>query len=186
MSVFWPLQNWFLPIIRHLLAWDHHVTRAFVYKDVSEENFASDIRVENRAGGFIWNFGTYQLTRRRISEVCNFNIRRSDNLKFQLLVGWILRSVDHDSFFAFAGKAQCWIEFQQPWQWQMYMTLVAVSLFVLPALIISGCYTTIVLTIWSKSKALAPSASRGKATTSKVILLLNILKPSGYFTCHQV
>ncbi|XP_069697680.1 cardioacceleratory peptide receptor-like isoform X2 [Periplaneta americana] len=54
------------------------------------------------------------------------------------------------------GKAQCWIEFQEPWQWQVYMTLVAVALFVLPALIISGCYTVIVLTIWSKSKILTP------------------------------
>jgi hypothetical protein len=75
--------------------------------------------------------------------------------------------------FAVAGKKQCWIEFQQPWQWQTYMTLVAVSLFVVPAIIISGCYTIIVQTIWSKSKNLAPSGSRGKTNTIKVILLLN-------------
>jgi uncharacterized protein YceK len=53
------------------------------------------------------------------------------------------------------------------------MTLVAVSLFVVPALIISGCYTIIVQTIWSKSKNLAPSVSRGKTNTAQVILLLN-------------
>jgi neuropeptide S receptor 1 len=53
------------------------------------------------------------------------------------------------------------------------MTVVAMSLFVVPAVIISGCYTIIVLTIWSKSKTLAPSAGRGKANTSKVIILLN-------------
>jgi neuropeptide S receptor 1 len=75
--------------------------------------------------------------------------------------------------FAVAGKKQCWIEFQQPWQWQTYMTLVAVSLFVVPALIISGCYTIIVQTIWSKSKTLAPSVSRGKKNTTKFIILLN-------------
>jgi neuropeptide S receptor 1 len=66
-------------------------------------------------------------------------------------------------FTSTAGKTQCWIELQDPWQWQLYMTLVAISLFVVPALIISGCYTVIVLTIWNKSKTLTPtSSSRGE------------------------
>jgi neuropeptide S receptor 1 len=84
-----------------------------------------------------------------------------------------VRCFEQDDVFAVAGKTQCWIEFQQPWQWQMYMTLVAVSLFVVPALIISGCYTIIVLTIWNKSKTLAPNDRRGKTNRTKVILLLN-------------
>jgi hypothetical protein len=93
--------------------------------------------------------------------------------KSQFLPCWFVGCFEQDDVFAVAGTKQCWIEFQQPWQWQMYMTLVAVSLFVVPALIISGCYTVIVLTIWSKSKTLAPNASRGKTNTTKVILLLN-------------
>ncbi|KDR17833.1 hypothetical protein L798_06780, partial [Zootermopsis nevadensis] len=51
---------------------------------------------------------------------------------------------------------QCWIEFPHQWQWQLYMTLVAVTVFIVPAFIITACYTVIVLTIWSKSKILTP------------------------------
>ncbi|XP_072399208.1 cardioacceleratory peptide receptor-like isoform X3 [Diabrotica undecimpunctata] len=51
---------------------------------------------------------------------------------------------------------QCWIDLKQQWQWQVYMTSVAVALFVIPALIISACYTVIVWTIWTKSKLLIP------------------------------
>jgi uncharacterized protein YceK len=87
--------------------------------------------------------------------------------KFQFLLCCIESCFEQADAFAVAGKTQCWIEFQQPWQWQMYMTVVAVSLFVVPTLIISGCYTIIVLTIWSKSKTLAPSANRGKTNTTK-------------------
>ncbi|CAG2062841.1 unnamed protein product [Timema podura] len=55
------------------------------------------------------------------------------------------------------GKLQCWIDFPEPWQWQVYMTSVAVALFIIPAVIISACYTVIVVTIWSKSKVLTPT-----------------------------
>lgn len=50
-----------------------------------------------------------------------------------------------------AGHLQCWIELAEPWQWQVYMTVVSVVLFLIPALIISACYAIIVSTIWSKS-----------------------------------
>ncbi|CAH1115590.1 unnamed protein product [Psylliodes chrysocephalus] len=50
---------------------------------------------------------------------------------------------------------QCWIDLLQ-WQWKVYMTLVALALFVIPALIISACYMIIVWTIWTKSKLLIP------------------------------
>lgn len=56
----------------------------------------------------------------------------------------------------FSGLSQCWIDLL-PWQWQVYMTLVSVVLFLVPALIIGGCYTVIVWTIWSKSKLLITS-----------------------------
>ncbi|XP_069696760.1 cardioacceleratory peptide receptor-like [Periplaneta americana] len=58
------------------------------------------------------------------------------------------------------GRMQCWIDFTEQWHWQLYMTLVAVTLFVVPALIISACYTVIVSTIWSKSKQLTPDPNR--------------------------
>jgi neuropeptide S receptor 1 len=59
-----------------------------------------------------------------------------------------------------SGRLQCWIDFSEQWQWQLYMTLVAVTLFVVPAVIISACYTIIVSTIWSTSKQLTPDPNR--------------------------
>ncbi|XP_065225937.1 cardioacceleratory peptide receptor-like isoform X2 [Planococcus citri] len=53
------------------------------------------------------------------------------------------------------GKTQCWIELE-PWQWKVYMTLVAITVFLIPAIIITACYTIIVYTIWTKSKTLSP------------------------------
>ncbi|RZF46438.1 hypothetical protein LSTR_LSTR012513 [Laodelphax striatellus] len=48
------------------------------------------------------------------------------------------------------GQLQCWIELTE-WQWQLYMTVVALLIFVIPAIIITACYAIIVSTIWSKS-----------------------------------
>ncbi|XP_017768811.1 PREDICTED: cardioacceleratory peptide receptor [Nicrophorus vespilloides] len=49
------------------------------------------------------------------------------------------------------GAPQCWIELPSQVHWQVYMCLVSVSLFLIPALIIASCYTIIIATIWSKS-----------------------------------
>lgn len=49
------------------------------------------------------------------------------------------------------GTLQCWIEFERQWQWQMYMTLVSVTLFIIPAGIIAACYVVIIVTIWSEN-----------------------------------
>ncbi|XP_022235710.1 cardioacceleratory peptide receptor-like isoform X2 [Limulus polyphemus] len=58
------------------------------------------------------------------------------------------------------GRLQCWIDMEN-WQWRLYMPLVAVSVFFFPAVVISGCYTVIVYTIWTKSKSLSYPKSRG-------------------------
>ncbi|XP_077490821.1 cardioacceleratory peptide receptor-like [Amblyomma americanum] len=75
------------------------------------------------------------------------------------------------------GRLQCWIELQL-WQWQIYMTLVACSLFFVPALLIAACYIVIVHTIWRRSKVLGGvpgmendtrrSSSRGVIPKAKV------------------
>ena len=57
------------------------------------------------------------------------------------------------------GQVQCWIDLPSPWQWQLYLTLVAVSLLVLPALLIFACYIVIVRTIWVQSAALTMATS---------------------------
>ncbi|XP_060850559.1 cardioacceleratory peptide receptor isoform X1 [Rhopalosiphum padi] len=54
------------------------------------------------------------------------------------------------------GRTQCWIE-MSPWQWKLYLSIVATTVFVVPAIVISGCYAIIVYTIWSKSKLLSPA-----------------------------
>ncbi|XP_033611290.1 cardioacceleratory peptide receptor-like [Cryptotermes secundus] len=64
------------------------------------------------------------------------------------------------------GRLQCWIDFSEQWQWQLYMTLVAVTLFVVPAVIISACYAIIVTTIWSTSKQLTPDPNRRQSRNS--------------------
>ena len=53
---------------------------------------------------------------------------------------------------------QCWITFDEPWQWQVYMTLVSMTLFVIPAILIAACYIIIVCTIWNKGKELSVRA----------------------------
>ncbi|XP_013184481.1 cardioacceleratory peptide receptor [Amyelois transitella] len=55
------------------------------------------------------------------------------------------------------GQLQCWIELGTPQRWQIWMTLVSTMIFVLPALTIAACYAVIVLTIWTKSKAVVMS-----------------------------
>lgn len=49
----------------------------------------------------------------------------------------------------------------EPWRWQLYMSLVAILLFFIPALIISLCYAIIVRTIWDKGTYLGTS-ERGR------------------------
>jgi len=56
----------------------------------------------------------------------------------------------------FSGRLQCWIEFGEAWQWQVYMSLVAATLFAAPALIIAACYAVIVATIWRQGRQLQP------------------------------
>ena len=77
---------------------------------------------------------------------------------------------------------QCWIEFpitSSNWHWKLYMTLVAFSLFVIPAILIASCYFVIVITIWKKGKVMAPPTvtqsllPRGE----KMLQTVNDLKP---------
>lgn len=55
---------------------------------------------------------------------------------------------------------QCWIDLGSPIQWKIYMSLVSFSLFIAPTLIIGGCYTVIVVTIWSQGAALRQGPTR--------------------------
>jgi neuropeptide S receptor len=63
--------------------------------------------------------------------------------------------------FLLKGRTQCWIELGESWKWQLYMSLVASVLFIIPALIISLCYAIIVKTIWEKGTYMGTKA-RGR------------------------
>ena len=68
------------------------------------------------------------------------------------------------------GRTQCWIE-MSPWQWKLYISIVATTVFVVPAIVISGCYAIIVYTIWSKSKLLSPAKNNTLQRGTKSELL---------------
>jgi len=56
---------------------------------------------------------------------------------------------------------QCWIAFPEPWHWRLWMTLVCISLFFIPAIIIASCYAVIVITIWRKGQTMqAPKVTQ--------------------------
>lgn len=55
------------------------------------------------------------------------------------------------------GELQCWIDLGNPKRWRIWVTLVSMMIFILPALTIAACYAVIVLTIWTKSKAVVMS-----------------------------
>ena len=63
------------------------------------------------------------------------------------------------------GHPQCWINLE-PWQWQMYITLVASSLFFIPAIIITACYSIIVSTIWRKGRSMGNLANYSTDSSS--------------------
>ena len=82
------------------------------------------------------------------------------------------------------GRPQCWIHLEQ-WQWQLYITLVALSLFFIPAIIITLCYSIIVHTIWTKSKIMMVSHKKNKSnvkTHSKGKSSISSKIDSYYFT----
>ncbi|XP_030757140.1 cardioacceleratory peptide receptor-like [Sitophilus oryzae] len=87
----------------------------------------------------------------------------SKRAKLLVVLAWSVSVIfSAPTLFLFEEKPvedipQCWIDLQV-WQWKLYMTLVALVLFVVPALIISTCYLIIVWTIWSKSRNLNPIA----------------------------
>jgi neuropeptide S receptor 1 len=65
---------------------------------------------------------------------------------------------------------QCWITFDEPWQWQVYMTLVSMTLFVIPAILIAACYIIIVCTIWNKGKELSVCNLLSSVETNAVLI----------------
>lgn len=63
---------------------------------------------------------------------------------------------------------QCWIplpEWEPEWV-QVYFTLVAITLFFVPTILISACYIIIVITIWKKGKAMQTTSGQSESINS--------------------
>ncbi|XP_060065612.1 cardioacceleratory peptide receptor-like [Ylistrum balloti] len=50
-------------------------------------------------------------------------------------------------------KVQCWMFLPEPWMWKVYITLIAMAIFVVPALIIMFSYLFIICIIWRKNSS---------------------------------
>lgn len=72
----------------------------------------------------------------------------------------------------------CYLDLSEKWHWMLYVTLLAVSLFIIPAVIIIVCYTTIVYVIWKNSHLLMPSPD-GSTKGSKRNKSKNYIRPTG-------
>ncbi|XP_022697696.1 cardioacceleratory peptide receptor-like isoform X2 [Varroa jacobsoni] len=82
-------------------------------------------------------------------------------------------------------RKQCWIDLSAD-HWKLYMTLVAVSLFFIPTIIIAACYSIIVYTIWTKSKVLSyPKSSLTSSKVSKSSLSVGGVSTKSQKSCHS-
>ncbi|XP_064647230.1 cardioacceleratory peptide receptor-like isoform X2 [Lineus longissimus] len=68
------------------------------------------------------------------------------------------------------GFKNCWIFMTETWHWQVYITLIAISLFIIPAIIIAVCYGIIIFIVWVKSRDLLPKKKSKKSKTNGTIL----------------
>lgn len=92
-----------------------------------------------------------------------------------------MRNYKENQNLLHTGVVQCWIDFPEAWQWKLYMTVVALTIFLFPTLIITACYAIIVYTIWSKSKMMTVGAhALGVPSESSHLLFLNSIF-SGFF-----
>ena len=63
------------------------------------------------------------------------------------------------------GRPQCWITLE-PWEWKVYISLVATSLFFIPAIIIAACYSIIVTVIWRRGRNQTSLPTTSSTTTT--------------------
>lgn len=88
--------------------------------------------------------------------------------KLLIFFAWLLSAVFSIPLFILyeediiQGVRQCWIELGEPWRWQLYMLLVATTLFFIPAVIITLCYAIIVKTIWDKGTYKMPKERKNR------------------------
>ncbi|XP_052223944.1 cardioacceleratory peptide receptor-like [Dreissena polymorpha] len=52
------------------------------------------------------------------------------------------------------GDSHCIMTLQERWHWKVYITLIAMTAFIIPAAVIISCYTIIICVIWGKGRGL--------------------------------
>ncbi|XP_053385972.1 cardioacceleratory peptide receptor-like isoform X2 [Mercenaria mercenaria] len=93
-----------------------------------------------------------------IARPMNFT-RKATTVRALVNTAWIASGVlSVPSFLLFdtydhtSGKQYCIMNLHETWHWQLYTTLVALTAFIIPALIIIVCYGIIIFVIWDKGR----------------------------------
>lgn len=88
-----------------------------------------------------------------------------------VIAAWIISALFSSPMFILyeekliENQTQCWIDLGEAWRWQVYMSLVAATLFAFPAVIITTCYAIIVRTIWMEGSRSLPNDYSSTAVT---------------------
>ncbi|XP_052813763.1 cardioacceleratory peptide receptor-like isoform X2 [Mya arenaria] len=69
------------------------------------------------------------------------------------------------------GTQMCWMSFPEEYHWLIWFLCVMLAVLVLPALIITACYTLILYIIWSNSHLLASTQPKKVYTAEKKFLM---------------
>ncbi|CAH1790444.1 unnamed protein product [Owenia fusiformis] len=128
------------------------------------------IRFLNTVGTYSSTFLLVAMSIDRLDAIASPMNFTGKGLRIKILVGmaWffglvcsipqaVLNNVQvHDSM-----GLQCYITvFSRPWHWQAYVSVIAVVIFIAPTIIMTVCYTIIVVTIWNKGQLIPPLQQR--------------------------
>ncbi|XP_052814962.1 cardioacceleratory peptide receptor-like [Mya arenaria] len=86
--------------------------------------------------------------------------RKATTVRALVIGAWISSAIFSVPAFLFFdtmplnGEYYCLMTLQNRWQWQLYITLVALTALIIPALIIVSCYTIIMYAIWETGRGL--------------------------------
>ncbi|XP_045179154.1 cardioacceleratory peptide receptor-like isoform X2 [Mercenaria mercenaria] len=69
------------------------------------------------------------------------------------------------------GSYECWLAFPENYHWIIYFVAVMTAVLILPALIIAGCYTLIIVIIWKNSHLLESTRPKQVYTAEKKFLV---------------
>ncbi|XP_052813048.1 cardioacceleratory peptide receptor-like [Mya arenaria] len=84
--------------------------------------------------------------------------RKATTVRALVIGAWVSSAILSVPAFLFFdtmplnGEYYCLMTLQDRWQWQLYITLVALTALILPALIILSCYTIIMFVIWETGR----------------------------------